>query len=464
MDQATISGPVLTSTTNHEVASATGIQHDILPPMVGNGRTDTYLRVSRHGNSADNGNDIQPSAFARFGALVKSRLRPRHKMHVISSHASQDKSDDISFLEQQVQRCHAETLNLCNSKAQNLTGNGNVKKKGLGSHKVGITDNVCKSSVRSSEESLLGHTPTHRFVDFTSGDWDTEQPSRSLSRSFHSALEKLDRMDDPPPANPGLLRSFASRTNLGRALGDKSKAIIPKVDQNSNKVCGRPDQGNHPVLVDGSGLLRDYVTDFSNVSAMSQVGQPSNAMPTPRTGADTAMTTDLAMKPNKKRNPGLTGIEQSDPLQLASTREGYIPSEAFCGYPKGVNPLRMHTDTMVIHTGQPKNSVSPKSYKEMFEYWRDLPVDVHGRPLQQQSLNDPQGPSAVEIARPFMLGPSTLTTLAQPRRNTGPHRSEQSKKRLSLVQEGRKPSMKQFKSDRAIVPTLEQERLHKSTT
>lgn len=194
-----ISDPILTSTTNVDVAESERVRYDELTREVMN-KSEPFSQLSRTHDPdqamADQPqyltekietaetNLIRQGRLTRFGVAVSELLGKGHGTRF------RRLEEEESF---SLARMHAETANLCKDKIKNLTGNGRVRRKS-----VNITCPVYTSpDIRAHAEAdppLLSRD-SQELLPLATEHPDIRSEFGSLSRSFNSALEKLNLLD-----------------------------------------------------------------------------------------------------------------------------------------------------------------------------------------------------------------------------------------------------------------------------
>ena len=298
MARSVISAPMLTSTTNAKVAAAEGVQ--CRGTFTIEHCHETTAAEARHLAGKIETEHHRPGR--RFVDVLKDKLRRRER-----SFAKLD--EDTTSLG--INRRRAETINLCKDKIKNLTGNGHIKR-------MSITDNTSKHagiehllSRKESQAALIINRKTSQIaLDFDSQHQpDNDSHFGSLSRSFNSALEKLDFQANHVP----FLRSRSSIFNMRRP-GEQQMGV-PSVEPYHAPNTPRP--------------------AFAQMATTTSV---------------TAATTAPEMPPNaEKPNTVEEGKMDGRATQLRfSPDKGYTAAAPDPNYPGGVNPLRMHTDVTAM--------------------------------------------------------------------------------------------------------------------
>ena len=206
-----ISAPVLTSTTNVKVADVEGVHCDELaeesfdkstwPNKVGwNPDKDetaaNEARMLAGKIEAEEASQDKPGRLVRLGAAVKDILKGR-------KNGSFTQLEDESLV---VGRRHAETINLCKSKIRHLTGSGHIRRKSVqvtaGNHSNDDDMQArpgSSAALQAAEQPLLSSKNSQDFLSITSDLDDGGTKFGSLTRSFNSALDKLNLAEMPTP-------------------------------------------------------------------------------------------------------------------------------------------------------------------------------------------------------------------------------------------------------------------------
>lgn len=205
-----ISAPVLTSTTNVKVADMEGVHCDELTEESFDKSTWSNkvgwvsdidesaaeeARMLAEKIEAEESSQDKPGRLVRLGAAVKGILRGKR-----NEKFTQLEDESLS-----VGRRHAETINLYKSKIRNLTGSGQIRRKSVqvtAGNKHGDEDMMQAQSgpsaaLPSAEQPLLTSKKSQDFLSITSDLDDGGTKFGSLTRSFNSALDKLNFADMP---------------------------------------------------------------------------------------------------------------------------------------------------------------------------------------------------------------------------------------------------------------------------
>ena len=207
-----ISAPVLTSTTNVKVADVEGVHcHELTEESFDKStwsdkagwipdkdeRTANEARMLAGKIEAEEASQDKPGRLIRLGAAVKDILKGR-------KNGSFTQLEDESLV---VGRRHAETINLCKSKIRHLTGSGHIRRKSVqvtaGNHSndddMMQANPGSSTALQAAEQPLLSSKNSQDFLSITSDLDDGGTKFGSLTRSFNSALDKLNFAEMPTP-------------------------------------------------------------------------------------------------------------------------------------------------------------------------------------------------------------------------------------------------------------------------
>ncbi|KAK5327757.1 hypothetical protein LTR93_003143 [Exophiala xenobiotica] len=365
--RSVISVPILTSTTNVEVARAEGVVCGEISDLTFSGTrwdpvigwvADTPEQQNEKGlphngmdgemlpepNSAsvleipENTTTSKRGSMLRLSDTIKSkvrrvpaRMRPGRacqpqKFDSIAEDADERAATD--GLESSLARRRAETVNLYKGKIKGLTGNGHVRRKSLNSSKE-----LAKSR---PDAPLLGEFTGSQVPDIDAGAEQSDNEESgfgSLTKSFASAVEKLD-FHSPLPRNMSFLRS-------------KSSFFHPKKESNGD---GEPAEMRQQVRT-----MPPARPARPGPSAPSAPVAPVTILPpAPPLAAQVLQPTlgplvpPAAAREPVKKAPGHLAMQRSAPSPVVFSTEAnaYVPTIPASGYPRGVNPLRMHPPDM----------------------------------------------------------------------------------------------------------------------
>ena len=204
-----ISAPVLTSTTNVKVADVEGVHcHELTEESFDKStwsdkagwipdkdeRAANEARMLAGKIEAEEASQDKPGRLVRLGAAVKDILKGR-------KNGSFTQLEDESLV---VGRRHAETINSCKSKIRHLTGSGHIRRKSV-QVTAGNNDDMMQArpgssaALQAAEQPLLSSKNLQDFLSITSDLDDGGTKFGSLTRSFDSALGKLNFAEMPTP-------------------------------------------------------------------------------------------------------------------------------------------------------------------------------------------------------------------------------------------------------------------------
>ena len=322
--RSVISAPILTSTTNVKVAEAEGVHYGELTQdtfdkskwssKLGRSRDD-HTTAEEARELADKISKEEADAEKPRGRLQKLGDALRGKLR----NNDDPKVEEESSLNHKLARRRAETLNLCKAKIKDLTGNGLVRRKSI--------DGKPDKRADAEDPPLLKKISQ---AELTLGE-DNASQHGSLSRSFNSALEKLDMT---ATTNMSFLRSKSSLFNMRK--------------ENAPPITAIPTQ---QTVMEGDGHSKDVAGN----------SEPQIA----------------------DRNGQNKSIKQ---YQYSPSKGGYIPAPPFPGYPGGVNGLRMHTTTSAFAT--PPNDIALPATSKGHALDMDEGCSLDEAPIFSPSMGD----------------------------------------------------------------------------
>lgn len=194
MMPTSISAPVLTSTSNMAVAQDAGIPHN---PITHQAFHESHERTSDE-NVAYQARSLAkkietggPKSYKknqlnRLGAAIKGRFGKGQGSY------SQLQEEDTSA---------AVRKNLCNDKIKDLTGNGKVPRRTvIASPTTATLNNI---DAEAETDPLLSKPRSQEYLSVPTDFQDDDSQFGSLSRSFNSAVEKLNQVDTDADENVG---------------------------------------------------------------------------------------------------------------------------------------------------------------------------------------------------------------------------------------------------------------------
>lgn len=370
--RSVISAPILTSTTNVSVARAEGVHcgeiseaafsQSTWDSQVGWVATDSQnskdapqihasgeagLSPVAENQASVDGTPSKRERILRLKNVISNKIRAGHpRFHLTSSQKHQiDRADGEkgqvsgTALKRRLSR-RAESISLYKGKIKGLTGNDHVRRRSV---------NTTQSTADAKEDAdppLLGELMDVPTTDIAAQHSDAESPFGSLTKSFASAVDKLD-FYSTLPRNMSFLRSRSSLLNLGK--GDKASAMSKEPGQ---KIPPTPPPRPAP-----APALYPTVPESQPNAATPTPGNHSRRRPPvpPRSVPQAPIAQDSRSSQND-RNARRSG---PSPIVFSNEKNGYVPSAPVRGYPGGVNPLRMHPpDTMAVLPSVPDRSTS----------------------------------------------------------------------------------------------------------
>ena len=369
--RSVISAPILTSTTNVAVARTEGVHcgeiseaafsqstWDSQVGWVASGSQDAGGVLQRtsskvgvrspviedKANKLVEGTPSKKGRIVRLKNVLKTRIRTRNQtpqpgassslsqLQQGGSKSAEDEEIKCQSLRRDLSRRRAETINLYKGKIKGLTGNGHIRRKSV---------NIKGATQPGGEEDppLLDDIIDFPTTDFITSS-DNESPFGSLTKSFASAVDKLD-FYSTLPRNMSFLRSRSSFFSLKK--GDKddgpSKSTEPHFPVISPSMPAPPI--SQPIAA--SAQADPPARPDHGSSSMRQFPVPERGMP----------TISKAQGHDTRRRSG------PSPIVFSSEKNGYIASTPIPGYLRGINPLRMHPPhTMAVPPSEPDRSAS----------------------------------------------------------------------------------------------------------
>lgn len=199
MAHSVISSPTLTGTTNVNVAERECVQCDV-PPQEAVSESGLSGQLGQtHDTGQDAANEARYLAERIESQETNSCKQGRFTRLAMAISALLGKKDRERFsrLDEEeplsLARIHAETTNLCKDKIKNLTGNGRVRRKSINvTYPVCMSPGICADN--EADPPLLSKK-SQEYLPTTAEIQDSCSAFGSLSRSFNSALEKLNLLD-----------------------------------------------------------------------------------------------------------------------------------------------------------------------------------------------------------------------------------------------------------------------------
>ncbi|KIW18601.1 hypothetical protein PV08_02890 [Exophiala spinifera] len=328
--RSVISAPILTSTTNMDVARAEGVLCGEMSDMTfgrtrwdpvagwidtsleeepGNGtsfenpRSKVPRGVARVSKSPKNMTRLKKGRIVKLGDIIRKkvkavpvRFRSREAgSRIVSS--NNESSDEHAACGSSDKHVQVGMLNLYKGKMRGLTENGHYRRKSLNSSK-----GLAKAQ---QDPPLLGDFTNEPILDTEAGPElsdNEESVFGSLTKSFASAVDRLD-FHSPLRRNLPLLKSQSSFFTQTKACNGDEAGCLDRQRQSPAMIAPTLEPDN-----------------TSRVSAVAAVSEP----------VKTAVN-DLAMQNNAPT-----------PVLFSTEPNQYVDAKPLSGNPCGVNPLRMH--------------------------------------------------------------------------------------------------------------------------
>ena len=378
--RSVISAPILTSTTNVTVARTEGvhcgeISEAAFSQSTWNSQVGWVATEGQHSKEApqtlsSGGAGLSPvaenqvsvdGARSKRGRMLRLRNTVSSKIRAGNPHshitASQKQQTDGAEREGEhvgdptLRRGfsrRAEMINLYKGKIKGLTANGHVRRKSV--------NNIQSTADAKDDEDppLLGEFIDVPTTDIAAQHSDVESPFGSLTKSFASAVDKLD-FYSTLPRNMSFLRSRSSLLNLKK--GDKDSAMP--------KEAGQQSQPTPPPRPAPAPLLYPVVTEPPLNAATPTLGSNSRRRPAVPPTVPPTVPPHGVPQPSSAQDSRSSQHErkarQSGPSQMvfSNGKNGYVASAPVRDYPGGVNPLMMHPpNTMAVPPSAPDRSTS----------------------------------------------------------------------------------------------------------
>lgn len=367
--RSVISAPILTSTTNVSVARTEGVYCEDMSDLdfsqsARNLQAGQVVASSQHSGEASQGRcdeaaSLQPISrgssqkrgdpsvskkrrFLRLGNAIRSRIShagSQQQTQVTRSPQENKKpevleSPDGVDLNRNASRRRAETINLYKDKIKGLTGREHVRQRSLDAAKrmPGSTNDVDADPPLLADGADGASDGSHGInlpsTDFVGEQSENGSPFGSLTRSFASAVDKLD-LHWSLPRHMSFIRSKSSMFNLKK--GDKDSTSSPPQRRRDFPPIS-PSQPAPPV---SQPIAASAPTQLPSSESFDVPGAPQ----------DSTKSVLKTMAP--KAQTDSTNSRRPHPMVFSNAKNGYVASDPIPGYPGGVNPLRMHPpDTM----------------------------------------------------------------------------------------------------------------------
>ncbi|ETI21918.1 hypothetical protein G647_05988 [Cladophialophora carrionii CBS 160.54] len=217
----------------------------------------------------------------------------------------------------------AETINLYKGKIKGLTGNAHIRRRSLNT-----TKSIAESKV-AQDPPLLGDIIDVPTTDCAAEHSDNDSPFGSLTKSFASAVDKLD-FYSTLPRNMSFLRSRSSLFSLKK--GDKALGSPKDAGQPFPPIS--PSKPAPPVSQLIAASSRGKVSTFSTLGSNAR-----RRPPVPQRGVPSVANTSSG---NPKHSALAAGRSVLSPIVFSNEKNGYVASAPELEDSQGVNPLRMH--------------------------------------------------------------------------------------------------------------------------
>ncbi|KIX91904.1 uncharacterized protein Z520_12393 [Fonsecaea multimorphosa CBS 102226] len=423
--RSVISAPVLTSTTNVSVARAERVHCGEISDVAfaqstwnsqvgwvatsnqdpGETRRDAKASDGPHGESLGPPTGLTTPKRGRILRLknaIRSRVR-NGTSHPQSVTAQQEhdpetvgdvEGDQDPTLKRDLSRRRAETVNLYKGKIKRLTGHGHIRRKS-------VIINKGAAEPRGGESPLLGRgdiidVPT---TDLAAEHSDNESAFGSLTRSFASAVDKLDFYSSVPHNMPFLKsRSsffFPKKGEKGVGNRDEARRQFPPISPSKPA----PPVAQAIAASSQSNLLK----------TLDCGGHPQKLHSTPRP-AEPHNPETHEFKPDQEDNTAQQAAVA--PVVFSAEKNGYVPAAPRAGCPRGVNPLRMHPPgAMAVAPSVPYRAV------QALPVDRDALVDLPRGRTATPNSEDREGSDTTSLEDAPIYSPS-LGDLSQYARDT----------------------------------------------
>lgn len=320
--RSVISAPILTSTTNAKVAAVEGVECGNIHDDLSNSAHQTTALEARHLAEKMQTKQPEDNSRQRLVDVLKKAIRRRER-------SSFTKIDEETV---SVSRRRAETVNLCKTKIKTLTGNGHVRRKSINNtdkNAVPDTQGLSRKTSRAALIDLSRRSSQAALVDFDS-QLGNDSPFGSLTRSFNSALEKLDFQTQ----TVSFLRSRSSVFSM-RTVDDKQEGV-PKMSPYEPPYTPRPgfaklnQEEPTKLVTEGNNMATSIDSEDGDRPQkgqdIKQVTQDVNAM--------------VITKPYDQ-------MVRRD-CELQHPNSNYVAANCETNHREGKDGLRMHPDTMAM--------------------------------------------------------------------------------------------------------------------
>ncbi|OQV08843.1 hypothetical protein CLAIMM_13058, partial [Cladophialophora immunda] len=254
---------------------------------------------------------------------------------------------------------------------------------------------------RGGDSPLLGHgdiidVPT---ADLAAEHSDSESAFGSLTRSFTSAVDKLD-FHSTLPRNMSFLKSrssffYSKKGEKGGGNRDEARQQFPPIS---------PSRPAPPVA--------QVIAASSQSDLLGTFG--SGAHPKKLTSAPRPVGSHKPESQDSRSNQEDHASHRTAvaPLVFSAEKNGYVPAAPIAGYPRGVNPLRMHPPAaMAVAPSVPYRAAQALPVDQ------DAPSNLPRRHTATPNSEDREGSDTASLEDAPIYSPS-LGDLSQYARDT----------------------------------------------
>ncbi|EXJ81683.1 hypothetical protein A1O1_07748 [Capronia coronata CBS 617.96] len=389
--RSVISAPVLTSTTNAKVARVEGVYcreiSDLgFAPPAGNSQGERANPPTQqsNGHPANAGGlqnaSVKRGRMLRLGDAVKSKfkgpvLRRQSEKSLRPAMANGTDEPSTLTMENGIARRRTEAFNLYKGKIKELTGSGNIRRKPV---------NNSKAFGAHPDPPSLRNMTDHLLADESAEQSDNDSAFGSLTRSFASAVDKLD-FSSSLAHNMPFLRSRSSFFNSkkDKDSGEQSEA--------RRQVSG------------ASSLLRSPSASLSSPSTMTLPKKTLDRSPSGQNAQDD--------------HPGESSPSAS--LVFDSRNNAYLPYKPIDGDIERRHPLRMNpSNRMAV---PPVKSLQSRQANQLMDDQSPIPRQQRTKiPVRQSDDEDEDETLSLDDAP--IYSPS-LGDLSQYARDTPPSKA-----------------------------------------
>lgn len=372
--RSVISAPILTSTTNIEVARTEGVHcGEISDVAFSQSNWDSqvgWVAETSTEKSYTSGHDChserpQPNQknaslgsrefrggrMFRFGNALKTRLTNSSLSNYNEaalltqqspSFVGNSNSQSTSNARPGPQR-RAGTLSLYKGKIKGFAWTSHIRRKPV--------NNSSSIMTPQQDPPLLGELNEVDATRTYSAQEDAGSAFGSLTRSFASAVEKLD-FHSPLPRNMTFLRSKSSFFNIKKGT----------FDNDGHQELNKTDNG---------------ISTLARTSSLNKCSASTGVGPSAMVSAQAVNLPTNHILAARKMAP--------EPMVYSTEHNGYRPSRPVAGHPRGVHPLRMHPpDPVSASTIKPQRAETPSQVSED----GSESISLEDAPIYSPSLGD----------------------------------------------------------------------------